>query len=694
MRRVRLVPQRLGKIGRYYPWANDSFIVDAARPFTVEASTVGPREVCHYDWTFESSGDRFDPNPSVRTQSGDANQTITFNFPCSVTVTVLEMCGSCVEPARTATTNVIVMFVRREFRELPADDLKLLMDTMHIMWRVDGQTGRERYGGQYLNIDEMVLMHHVNAAQRDADHFHQGYGFLTQHAKITQLMEDSLRAIDLFVPSMPYWDPTIEATDVAMGRAASLWDNALWTNETFGSIRNTLALGASTVDLRSEGIRGEFDTDSQWRAWAIADGRWKEARVPVAAELFAQGAGPDGLFIPPHTNVASFPGVPLNGYGLLRAPWNANPSPYVTRFSGPGEDSNSMPTCQDHFDFLLSTETDDDSPRSEFAIAARQDEWMRDVSFQPHGRMHTALGGMNVLKRNPTLEDTFHSIGFNLEPKFSLVQKSMWRMRKIEYPPPGGCGANSTPPASCIGRCNDHSWSHAEIGRELAYNAAPLRYTNPETDLNDDDATAIGAAYCAEGAMEVVIKGDAFDSTGGHDPSFWPIHPAMERLFQWKWLTIGFSSYEWSLERYDQNEGACSVGHDVGVAFTHLGFTSNSTFLCDSANDTRPSSCDRDGDDAVKLPHGMTPCTVETCCEGHYPHSRLYARFPDSTFGPTNAEMLQRLNPLTRPDPLDRYVAYHHFRWTHCDDVGLNFRYDFLQRRSVRVRNETNREPN
>jgi len=154
-------------------------------------------------------------------------------------------------------------------------------------------------------------------------------------------------------------------------------------------------------------------------------------------------------------------------------------------------------------------------------------------------------------------------------------------------------------------------------------------------------------------------------------------------------LTIGFSSYEWSLKRYDQNEGACSVGHDVGVAFTHLGFTSNSTFLCDSANDTRPSSCDRDGDDAVKLPHGMTPCTVETCCEGHYPHSRLYARFPDVEFGPTNEEMLQHMNPLTRPDPLDRYVAYHHFQWTHCDDVGLDFRYDSLQRRD-----ETNRESN
>ena len=99
----------------------------------------------------------------------------------------------------------------------------------------------------------------MNAAQRDADHFHQGVGFLAQarasddattrrasgasggcvthcqtliphttervplsasgslaqHAKITRMFERSLQAIDGAL-TVPYWDPTIEDAQVMM----------------------------------------------------------------------------------------------------------------------------------------------------------------------------------------------------------------------------------------------------------------------------------------------------------------------------------------------------------------------------------------------------------------------------------------------------------------------------------------------
>ena len=39
------------------------------------------------------------------------------------------------------------------------------------------------------------------------------------------------------------------------------------------------------------------------------------------------------------------------GYGYLRAPWNLNPSPYVSRFTF-NMSSYNMPNCADHFSLL------------------------------------------------------------------------------------------------------------------------------------------------------------------------------------------------------------------------------------------------------------------------------------------------------------------------------------------------------
>ena len=41
----------------------------------------------------------------------------------------------------------------------------------------------------------MILWHYDGASQRDADHLHQGVGFLTQHAKFSLMMEDTLDAV-------------------------------------------------------------------------------------------------------------------------------------------------------------------------------------------------------------------------------------------------------------------------------------------------------------------------------------------------------------------------------------------------------------------------------------------------------------------------------------------------------------------
>lgn len=55
---------------------------------------------------------------------------------------------------------------------------------------------------------------------------------------------------------------------------------------------------------------------------------------------------------------------------------------------------------------------------------------------------------------------------------------------------------------------------------------------------SDEDYTAIGEAYCAD--MDVWVSGDAKDSGGCVDPSFWPIHGALERMYQYRFARSSF----------------------------------------------------------------------------------------------------------------------------------------------------------
>ena len=69
-----------------------------------------------------------------------------------------------------------------------------------------------------------------------------------------------------------------------------------------------------------------------------------------------------------------------NSYGYMRAPWNNNRRPYVTRSHELcGDKFEALPTCADHWDVLNSSRT-----WFEFGWA---------LPYRPHGIVHTYLGG-------------------------------------------------------------------------------------------------------------------------------------------------------------------------------------------------------------------------------------------------------------------------------------------------------------
>ena len=100
----------------------------------------------------------------------------------------------------------------------------------------------------------LITLIFVPSGQRDADHIHQGLGFVPQHIKLTNMFEASMQAVNPAV-TMPYWDFTM---DVAEGK--TIYESVMFTEKTFGTITKPvdLELGFTYANdaLESTAIQG------------------------------------------------------------------------------------------------------------------------------------------------------------------------------------------------------------------------------------------------------------------------------------------------------------------------------------------------------------------------------------------------------------------------------------------------------
>ena len=73
-----------------------------------------------------------------------------------------------------AMEDVVCMYVRREVRELSADDLSAALDAMHALWAYSDDEGQAKYGEAFYSSNYFAEAHNFNAAWKDADHIHEG----------------------------------------------------------------------------------------------------------------------------------------------------------------------------------------------------------------------------------------------------------------------------------------------------------------------------------------------------------------------------------------------------------------------------------------------------------------------------------------------------------------------------------------
>jgi len=490
------------------------------------------------------------------------------------------------------------MYVRREIRSLSDADLESTLDAMYALWSTEEEDGQELYGEDFHSASYLLKIHHFNAAWQDADHIHEGNGFLAQHMKMTNIFEKSMQAVDPSV-TLPYWDFTI---DESQGKSS--FNSVVMTETFFGSMLmpNNISWGFT------------YDADNMTYG-SIPDGRWAYLESPLNED---------------------YPDL-LAGYGYMRAPWNMNPSPYVSRFSYDYKIGISLPTCTEHYSILEETSLS---------------QFMYDIQNGPHATTHSLAGGiygcelMTPMREAGYLENETTQKG--LCSKWVFYLKEFYRYGYI------------APLKDCV--VSDDVQS-STCGFECASDTLTLNLfmANLQTKLADyvpADMSVDGwyawKDFVCTGDGGKIFSGDHLESASPHDPSFWVIHPTLERLYQAKMLAGGFKDAEWATDA--QND-----------------------FVCDKA------VCYSDA--TGTLEYG------EDCCYGHYEDSQFLnfvSGNRSSHYGDTNGAIIKAADP-TSADYSMGYI-YDTFTWNHCSSDFQRLLVDMKEEMEAYVDEDEDKE--
>lgn len=264
----------------------------------------------------------------------------------------------------------MVMRLRREIRSLSDEERERVFAAMDVMKSTAGAPGRDKYGPNFASYDELVAQHIESAAQTGCDEAHLGQAFGTYHRIFTLRFETALLAVDGSIGALPYWDYNIEARQ-ADPRSSDVWK---WFGSTQGDPND---------------------------GYAVKNGRFGHWRIRSKAH-----------------DVSNY----TNAYGLLRSPWNLNPSPHFTRYR-----------------YACGSETSFDPKLWELCLKSPNYLlWYACIDPTVHTWAHSFLGGIWNTERNVSRVECFLTNAMGIP--------SSWQNGC--YNCTSACDA-STPPESC-----------------------------------------------------------------------------------------------------------------------------------------------------------------------------------------------------------------------------------------------------
>ena len=540
-----------------------------------EDSSGGHKQVVTYKYSItDPNGDTL-PEATDLVAYAEENDGVSssFTIPCTpgdvYTINLERFSGA--DSTSTTSGTLLCKYVRREFRTLTSDDLTKTMDAMYTMWTYTTKKGQKKYGSDFFDADFFADLHYYNAGFRDSDHIHEGLGFLPQHIKMTNMFEMAMQAVDPSI-SMFYWDFTI---DTVAGN--TVYNTPYFSASTFGNIpqpKNSTA-----------GWSYKYDSLEDAK---IPDGRWAGLKAQVNDKY-------------PELSQA---------FGYMRAPWNMNPSEYISRFSI-GPPFVNLPGCGNYKEWF---------EEKDFEAS------MKEAAYGPHSTTHTAIGGVYGCDVLDDFRDQGMILDASLKNQQSICLK--WGFFIKEY----YRGNYLTPNSDCDGEseescftCNSESLDDM---LDMMKSSALKNY------VPSDASTEVWEKwrdFVCSGASHKIFVGDHLESASPADPSFWPIHPTQERLLQARYSNGGFWDFDWPV-----------MGSAGDYVCNH--------FECYD-------------DDTLELLVGNT-----SCCYGHYEYDRLY--YPgdrSKTLGDTNHKVLKATDSSSIEYSMP-YI-YDSFSWDHCGDL-------------------------
>eukprot|EP01034_Spumella_vulgaris_P037635 gene37635-46430_t len=359
---------------------------------------------------------------------------------------------------------------------MTSDDKDKFIAVSHKLSSTDEEEGKALYGENFHTDSMLLRFHHLNAGQQDADHVHEGNGFLTQHLKFTNMFEASLQSVDKSV-YLPYWDFT--------------QDDALHHTMSNSYVIDETMYGA--MHFPTDIMKGFAYKDDRIEDGVIKTGRWAmhKAEMNTVFEDMKYG------------------------YGYMRAPWSMNPSPYISRFTSVFNQFIMLPTCDMHRTVL---EKYDDMM-----------DFFNAMAYEPHATIHTLGGGIYGCDLLLPLVDagyiTDESSAYGICKGWTFNLKEWFRHNYII--PRKDCVVNATHLESsvCGFDCVEEnkplltSFIFSSVGKYGNINKAGAE----DAWLN---------FICDGGDGGRIFPGDHLESASPADPSFWVIHPTLERLLQ------------------------------------------------------------------------------------------------------------------------------------------------------------------
>ena len=465
--------------------------------------------------------------------------------------------------------------VRREIRDLTEEDRSKYFDAMKAIYSIDEEDGKKQFGENYHSAWWYVAKHLEGAADKTCDHWHDDAGIVTHHIAVTWELENSLTAVDSSVAAH-YWDYTRDTSQADDG--SDYVTSNIFNDDWFGPIESS--------DHPEHHI--------------VNQGVFAYTRIK------SKGNGTTSI---------------TNPYGLLRSPWNTNPTPYVMRhkavFGRSGDGYSTFPACTDFQDYLSS-------------------EWVGKMFYAIngplHGSLHLMTGGhwgasekiVNWVQNAVSAPDSF-----------LLFSKFLWRQGYIRIPEM--CSAD-TPATECVPSCPEAVIRGRHASEIL--NVSGITGINNPFFNTDKEKYGISDQDLLDQLCSVGYPGELFTSAAPQDPLFWAIHGNAERFL--------------SLARVLKQQGYLNFDETWG--YLHQKIASDTGLVCDWT--------DTEGMEMPKCKFGET-------CTGHrandlLPFNKLYDGQQNEFSNVDFYDMLSPANAYQLPYVYDSLLF-----WEGCTDKVL-----------------------